>query len=294
MESILATLRLATTISFIGFFIYFTVYGTKPKEIRSKNVAAIGKRKETKIQLIRHATVVISTENKKILVDPMLGDVGTEFAYPLTSNRVKNPLIPLSVEKNELIRDIDAVLLTHYHPDHFDKEAEKILPKDTLIYCQPGDKEKLMKKGFKNVIIVDDEVKFGEIEIKRLTVNHGEGVWKKPMGKSSAYYLKTKENSIFITGDAIFDEQLKRNLKETQPDSIIANAGAAQFIIGEPITLTADGLKNIHQLLPKAKIIAIHMDTINHCKLTKEKLRKYIATKGLTKNINVPNEGDVL
>ena len=138
------------------------------------------------IQFIRHATLVIVVENKKILVDPMLGDIGTESPYPLTSNRVKNPSIPLPVEKDSLLKDIDAVLLTHYHPDHFDRETENTLPKDMLIYCQPGTGEMLKEKGFTNVQVIDSKVELDEISIMRFSVNHGEGMWGEPMGKSSS------------------------------------------------------------------------------------------------------------
>lgn len=77
----------------------------------------------------------------------MLSDVGMLPPIPLTSNRMKNPLIPLPVEINGLIKDVDAILLTHYHSDHFDKAAENILPKNILIFCQPDDDKKLKKMG---------------------------------------------------------------------------------------------------------------------------------------------------
>ena len=298
---------LSIIVILVTVMIYFAtdLFSTQPELTASKTVAVVDKNEDTemKIQFIRHATALIVMENKKILVDPMLGDIGTESPYPLTANRIKNPLIPLPVEKDSLLKDIDAVLLTHYHPDHFDKEAENTLPKDMLIFCQPGDDVMLKGKGFTNVQVVDNKAELGEISITRFPVNHGEGIWQEPMGKSSSFYIEnmeniknieTKKESLFITGDAIFDELLENALKETQANLIVANAGAAQFIIGKPITLISEALKSITQLLPDTRIIAVHMDAINHCRLTKDKLKKYIAEENLAKNIDVPNEGDVL
>ena len=293
---------LSIIVILVTVMIYFAtdLFSTQPELTASKTVAVVDKNEDTemKIQFIRHATALIVMENKKILVDPMLGDIGTESPYPLTANRVKNPMIPLPVEKDSLLKDIDAVLITHYHPDHFDREAENTLPKDMLIFCQPGDDEILKVKGFTNVQAIENKTEFGELSITRFPVNHGEGIWQEPMGKSSSFYIEgnieTKNESVFITGDAIFDELLETGLKETQANLIVANAGAAQFIIGKPITLTSDALNGITQLLPDTRIIAVHMDAINHCKLTKDKLKKYIAEENLAKNIDVPNEGDVL
>jgi len=289
---------LAIVIVLASVVVYFAtdLFASSPQAGEFKNIPVLQKSEDSvmKIQFIRHATLLITVENKKILVDPMLGDIGTESPYPLTANRVKNPLIPLPVEKNSLIKNVDAVLLTHYHPDHFDREAENILAKGMLIYCQPGTDKMLKSKGFTNVQVIEDKVEFGNISISRSYVNHGEGIWLEPMGKSSSFYIETKNESLFITGDAVFDELLESSLKEIKPKIIIANAGAAQFIIGKPITLTADALKSIARLLPDTKIIADHMNTINHCKLTKDKLKEFIVEEKLTKNIFIPDEGDIL
>lgn len=289
---------LTVIVVLVTVLIYFTgdVFSSHPKITASKTVPVIERNEDTemKIQFIRHATLVIVIENKKILVDPMLADIGTEPPIPLTLNRTKNPLIPLPVEKNSLVKDIDAVLLTHYHPDHFDEEAENTLPKDILIYCQPGDDEMLKEKGFTNVQMIDSEVEWGNISITRFPANHAEGFLREQSGKSSSYYIQTEKESLFLTGDAILDELLENSLKETQANIIIANAGSAKFILGKPITLTSDALKSITQLLPDARIIAVHMDAINHCRLTKDELGKLIAEENLTKDIYVPNEGDIL
>src|SRR5688500_7828642 len=73
------------------------------------------------IQFIRNATVTVNYQNIKILIDPILADQGTEPPIPF-SNLNKNPTIKLPMDKKELIKDVDAVLLTHYHSDHFDME----------------------------------------------------------------------------------------------------------------------------------------------------------------------------
>ena len=120
-----------------------------------------------KIQFIRHATLILNIGGRKILVDPMLSGVSELQPVPLTQNRLKNPLIPLPDGSLDLIREIDAVLLTHYHFDHFDKAAEKYIPKDVLIFCQPGDDKKLIKKGYTNTRVIDGILEWGPLNLKR-------------------------------------------------------------------------------------------------------------------------------
>jgi L-ascorbate metabolism protein UlaG (beta-lactamase superfamily) len=248
-----------------------------------------------KIQFIRHATFVLTVNNKKIVVDPMLSNPGALPPIPLTPNRVRNPLIPLPVDVNELISGADAVLLTHYHFDHFDSAAEKLLPKDILIFCQPGDDKKLNDKGFANLRVINEVVEWKTLSIRRFPANHGKGfLLGKILKKSSSYFIQAGDESLFITGDALLDQLLISSLRETKPEHIIANTGAAKFLFGEPITLTADALLQIKHILPKAKILAVHMDAINHCQLSKDALQKYLIENKVMADITVPNEGDCI
>lgn len=253
------------------------------------------------IQLIRSATVKVHYQHVTLLVDPILGDKGTEPPI-FFSNDVPNPTIDLPFSREQVIKDVNAVLLTHYHPDHFDEAAEKFLPKDMLIFCQPGEDKKLQEKGFTNTRVIDSSLTWEGISITRFRASHHQGAnGAPPFGESSSYYLKTKEASVFFTGDAILDERLKASLNATHPPVVIANTGQCHFTKenpvlapGIPMTLTAEELKNITQLLPATKVVAVHMDGINHCSLTKSELRKYIAEEQLGSRVVVPGEGEIL
>ena len=204
-------------------------------------------------------------------------------------------MIPLPVDKNELMAGVDAVLLTHFHFDHFDKAAEELLPKNILIFCQPGDDQKLKDKGFLNVKPVDHLTEWESISFGRFHANHAQGFpLGMLLGKSSSWFIQSGAKSVFITGDAIFDRFLAESLRTANPKVIIANTGAAKLTFGNPLTLTATELKEMNALLPDARIIAVHMNSINHCTLSKEELKQFITREKLTENIQIPNEGDTL
>jgi hypothetical protein len=59
------------------------------------------------------------------------------------------------------------------------------------------------------------------------------------------------------------------------------------------MTLTVGELREMVGMLPDAKIVAVHMDAINHCPLTKKALREAMTAEIKAGRVVVPNEGDV-
>ena len=78
-----------------------------------------------KVHHIRNATMVIEFGDKVLLIDPMIGDVGTA-APPFSFIRFKprkNPTVPLPSGIDTLLNSVTHCLITHRHADHLDKAA---------------------------------------------------------------------------------------------------------------------------------------------------------------------------
>src|SRR4249920_3338704 len=58
----------------------------------------------------------------------MLDDAGTSPPIEDTPNQVPNPLVPLPMPAEDVVRNLDAVVITHLHEDHFDETAARLLP----------------------------------------------------------------------------------------------------------------------------------------------------------------------
>ena len=100
-----------------------------------------------KIQQIRNATLIITYANKRFLIDPMFAPKDFYPPIPKCFNpNTKWPLVDLPFAISKIIDNIDAVILTHYHIDHFDEFAVHALPKDLKIYVH--DKSRL--KQYRN------------------------------------------------------------------------------------------------------------------------------------------------
>lgn len=248
-----------------------------------------------RLQAVRHATMLMEINGKTILVDPMLSDKEAIPASKLTANNKMNiPLMELAVPK-ETLMNADAVLLTHYHFDHFDLVAETELPKDKPIFCQPADKGKLRKLNFTNVIPVDSRLQWEGINFHRVDGNHGRGATKKLMGKSSGFILKYGSNeSTFIGGDAVYDELFEKSLETYQPDNIILFGGEARLICGSPITMGSEDIINVCRHSPEARIVVVHMEALNHCGLSRKDLRDTLAAHDLLNRVTVPEDGEII
>jgi len=81
-----------------------------------------------KMKQIRNATLLIECGERIFLVDPMLAEKNTYPGFEGTVNsEQRNPLVNLTIPMTE-IPDVDTVIVTHTHPDHWDDAAKNLLP----------------------------------------------------------------------------------------------------------------------------------------------------------------------
>lgn len=247
------------------------------------------------IQQLRHATLILSFDSTKILIDPMLSPTSAMDPVSETPNQRRNPLVPLPLDSGELaqlIDQLDAVLVTHTHSDHWDSTAVELLPKELRVFCQPEDEGKITQAGFTDVQKIETEASWQGIQITRTGGKHGTGRIGELMGPVSGFVLRAEnEPGCYIAGDTIWCDEVRDALDNYNPDVVVVNAGAAQFLSGDPITMTAADVLEVCKFSPEARVIAVHMDAINHCLLTREQLRKEADEAGFGHQVEIPLDG---
>lgn len=253
-----------------------------------------------RIHFLRHATLIVEIAGMKILVDPMLSPAGAMPPVKNAANQRPIPLVALPVSDGELSRllaDLDIVLVTHTHRDHWDQRAIELLRKDIPILCQPEDEAAIREAGFTAVVPITDHLAWrGEgLDFYRTGGQHGTGEIGAQMGAVSGFVLVTSSGpELYIAGDTIWCPEVQRPLREYKPRRVIVNAGAAQFLVGDPITMTAADVAAVCRELPNAQVIAVHMEAINHCLLSRADLRRELEAQGLSDRVLIPADGEVI
>lgn len=246
------------------------------------------------LQLIRHATLLLSIKDQNILVDPMLGS--KESAPPIqnSGNNRRNPLVDLPSTLPKW-SDIDAILITHCHRDHLDDTAKELLPKNVPVFCQPTDVSTLKEAGFTQVVAITETYTWKGISITRTTGQHGTGEIGQRMGLVSGFVLAANEEpTLYLAGDTIWCQDVKEALTVHQPSITVINAGAAQFTIGDPITMDIPDVLEVCRHAPVTRVLAVHMEAINHCLLTRAALRTELEKHDLLEQVIIPLDGEIL
>lgn len=247
-----------------------------------------------KVQLIRHATLKINYKDKTFLVDPMFSCKNVLPAVPNSPNEFKNPLVDLPVSIDLILKGVDAVLISHLHRDHFDDKAINSLPKDMPIFCQPEDEEKIRELQFTQVTSIEKNLLWNCVKISRTRGQHGTGDIGKLMGTVSGFVLEGEgEKSLYLAGDTIWCQDVNEAILEYDPSVIMLNGGEARFLQGDPITMGPKDISLVKEACPEASIVVVHMESWNHCLLTRKQLNQYIENEELT-NVVVPVDGELL
>lgn len=247
------------------------------------------------IQQIRNATLVVEYAGKKFLIDPMLAEKG---AYPPFPNAPRqdqnNPLVELPTSVDNIIKDVDAVIVTHLHYDHWDEAAKEVLPKDIKLFSQnEEDATEIRNAGFKNVEVLTKDTVFEGIQLIKTKGEHGRGEILKLAGLVCGVVFKHQsEKTLYVAGDTVWYDTVQEEIDTHQPEIIVVNGGDNQFYEGGSLIMGKEDIYETYKAAPKAKIIVSHMEAVNHWGLSKEELKSFINEKEITSDVLVPEDGE--
>jgi L-ascorbate metabolism protein UlaG (beta-lactamase superfamily) len=254
-------------------------------------------RQQATVTQVRNATLRINYGGVRFLVDPMLNDQGTSPGFPGSANSERrNPLVPLPMPVAD-VTDVDAVVVTHLHSDHWDDAAKAQLRKSLPVFAQNAeDAATIREAGFTDVRVLSDASEFNGVTLARTGGQHGTDATLKAipaLGKvCGVVFSHPSERTLYIAGDTIWNEHVEQAIARHQPEVIVLNAGKATFIGLDPIIMGEEDVRAVHRAAPKATLIASHMEAVNHCILSRAELRAFAEKEGFASSLLVPADGE--
>jgi L-ascorbate metabolism protein UlaG (beta-lactamase superfamily) len=245
-----------------------------------------------RLRLIRNATLVVQVGGRHLLVDPMLDPAGARPPVEDTPNPRRNPLCDLPEPPEVVASGVDAVLVTHLHKDHFDDTAAQLLPKGIPVLCQPEDAAALRERGFADVRPVEGELDFDGVHVTRTAGRHGTGRVAEELAPVSGFVVsRPDEPALYVAGDTVWCEEVRAALDRHRPDVVVVNAGGARFVESDPIVMTADDVVAVARHAPGARVVAVHLEAVNHSLETRADLHQRIHDEDLAERVTVPEDG---
>ena len=247
-----------------------------------------------KFQEIRSATAIVTFGGVRFLVDPWLGDKGSIPPIPGSPNPdLRCPVSDLPLPLDEIL-DVDAVIVTHLHFDHFDETAMERIPKSMVVFVQDEiDGKTLLAKGFQDVRILKYAgVEFKGVQLTKIDCLHGQpgniGLLYEKMNLRSS-----EEKTLYLVGDTIWCDYVKAALDSFNPDVIVVNAAAATIRGFGRIIMDLEDVQAVLDHAPHAVVIASHMDNVGHETLWRRDLKRYVQQHHLETRLLVPEDGEV-
>ena len=252
------------------------------------------------IFFIGNATVLIRYAGYTILTDPTFIHMHEQVSigYGLHATRLTNP----AVDINQLPQ-LDLVVLSHFHGDHFDQVAERELDKALPIVTTNEASKALGERGFANAHPLDnwssidiDKAEFN-LRITALPGRHGPPLSQLVLPDVMGSMLEFQSSPdkvlfrIYISGDTLIIDDL-REIPRRYPDIDLGllHLGGTR-VLG--IMVTMDGKQGLEamQIIDPAVAIPIHYNDYDVFKSPLSEFQREVAEAGLEHRVHYLSHG---
>ena len=191
-----------------------------------------------KISFHGHSCIQICTnENHKIIIDPFIND---------------NPMSDLDLDT----LDIDYILLSHAHNDHFGDTIELAKKNDALVITNVEIADFLEAKGVKvHGMNLGGQYKFPFGKVKLIPALHSSSLYMDgetiTLGNPAGFLIEMEGKRIYHAGDTALYSDM----------SLIAPIDLAMLPIGDNFTMGIDDAIKAAEFLNAKNVIPIHYNT---------------------------------
>lgn len=253
-----------------------------------------------KITTLRNATLLLEWGEVALLVDPMLAAAGAlpRLRFGGGSGQ-RNPLVDLPPAAPGLLARTTHALITHCqrgHFDHLDSAGRRFLrERSTPVFCTSSDAAWLAGKGLASVPLAPvGRQPFLGGHVTPLPCVHGRGWVGRLMAHGVGWFIEQPgEPGVYIAGDTLLTDEVRRFLADRRPDVAILPAGGARFDLGGEILMDGHDICAAARLTPGV-VIANHLEALDHCPVTRACVRQLADAAGVGERVRVPEDGETL
>ena len=254
---------------------------------------------------IRSATAIVTYGDSRFLIDPWLAPKDACPPIPGSAHpELRCPIHELPVPVEEILQ-VDAVIATHLHFDHFDETAIRLIPKEMTVFAQDDiDAATLRGHGFADVRVL----RYGGVEFNAVTLVKTDCIHAQP-GEAGRLYEKlpirreacgvvmrssAEPKTLYLAGDTVWCDYVAAAIRECRPEVIVVNAARAQVAPFGPIIMGLEDVEKVLEAVPDATVVASHLDNVGHATLWRRDLRAFAANHNLGKRLLIPEDGEEL
>lgn len=182
--------------------------------------------------------------------------------------------LPFPVD--EVLRGVDTVFVSHLHSDHFDDVAQQMLPQDVPILCPPAIAQAIRVMGFSNVEGIVPGARWRGWEFTLAGGQHGPRAVLDEMGEVHGFVLRiVGEPTLYWVGDSVWCPAVRDTLDTFAPDAVVVHACGATWQGHAPLVMDADHVQALLRHAPSCRVIATHMDTVDHATVSRSDLARH-------------------
>jgi L-ascorbate metabolism protein UlaG (beta-lactamase superfamily) len=246
------------------------------------------------------ATTVLRLGSFTLLTDPNFLHRG-QRAYlgkGLWSRRLTDPSMTV-----DQVPELDAVVLSHLHGDHFDRVARRGLDRRYPVLTTPAAAGRLRSWGFDASGLETWQTRTFERPGERLTLSalpgvHARGLLRPllppVMGSLLEHEGRGRRHRVYVTGDTLTGPHLDDIRRRFEPiDTVVAHLGGTRVLFH---TVTMDAPQGVQLLrqVPAARVVPVHYDDYRVFRSRVEDFVDLMGRQDLGTEVVVPARGETV
>ncbi|MDQ1744295.1 MAG: hypothetical protein QOE23_2634 [Pseudonocardiales bacterium] len=250
------------------------------------------------------ATTLIRFGELTLLTDPNFLHQGQRayLGYGLTAKRLTEPALAV-----EQLPALDAIVLSHLHGDHWDRQAQRGLDRQLPIITTPHASKRLQVRGFARASGLrtwsSTELVKGDtrLRITSMPGRHAPGPLRRVLPPVMGSLLEFGPITgpvrlrMYLTGDTLFVEELHEiPVRYPAIDAAVLHLGGTRLPGGLMVTMDAVQGANLLELIKPGMAIPVHYDDYGLFKSPLADFRAEVDRRGLSDLVRYVDRGETV